>query len=271
MKFLFETKDDELIINDGKESVLACLDDLKIEYELIDTKKIRDYWAEGSALFFGSIYGAKQIEKLPLDPGVISNSQTLKCSHYYPHFSKWLINKQHIFLPFGEVLSLKDYIFDYFAWSSGHMDCVTSLFIRPDSSLKPISSELVNYKDLEKWYIYNQSKLFPEDFVVISRPKKIMNEWRFWVTSHDVLGSSSYISDGEVDYNKPVPEVIGDYVAEILDSLNWQPDPVYTIDIGELMNGDLGIVELNSLSSSHQYGCDIKQLYYNLSRPRVWR
>jgi hypothetical protein len=172
------------------------------------------------------------------------------CSNYYPRFKKYLFNDNHILIPLGELLNNR---WDYYA----NFGKEAMIFIRPDGGDKAFKGMLLDLQDFDRFFSSGvNSKLNPDDFVVISTPKNIRGEWRYICSaSQDIVASSLYIYQGQRTYVPSAPEKATMLVKEIL-KVGWYPDPIFTIDIAEDMDGNYWLMEFNSFTSAGTYAAD---------------
>jgi ATP-grasp domain, R2K clade family 3 len=92
--------------------------------------------------------------------------------------------------------------------------------------------------------------------VLVSSQQPIAREWRFFVYKNQAITGSLYLVGEE-----RIDEIIKggyleNYLHEVLQTVNWYPESVYTVDICESA-GELYILELGSFSCSAEYGCDL--------------
>jgi hypothetical protein len=134
------------------------------------------------------------------------------------------------------------------------------MFVRPEDDGKLFTGAVLYPEQvaqlLEKVSRENASR--PEDClgsrVVVSSPKKILAEHRCLVVNGRVVSASTYrrgpriVSDGRVD------EAVLSYAQEQVDRYN--PDIGFAIDIAQTSEG-MKIIEINALSSSGFYACDL--------------
>lgn len=92
--------------------------------------------------------------------------------------------------------------------------------------------------------------------VLVSGKQPITREWRFFVYRNQVITGSLYLV-GEERINETINGgYLVSYLNNVLKSVNWYPESLYTVDICESA-GELYILELGSYSCSAEYGCDL--------------
>jgi hypothetical protein len=182
-------------------------------------------------------------------PGVIATLENFHCSHYFSHFGKFLLNRDYVMLPFGELERRAEFLFDTF----GHHG---KIFVRPDSPVKLFAGLLADRttfaRDLEFMAFYE----FPiESMVVVSSPKQIEAEWRFVVANQEVVTGSQYRSaDGlfvSPEIDSPARKLADEIVAT-----GDAPDPAWVMDICRTTDGDYHLLEIGCFSFANLYSCD---------------
>ncbi len=178
------------------------------------------------------------------------------CSYYYPRLSKYLLNQDHAFLPYGELIDKEEWVFNTF----GIDDCV---FMRPNSGFKEFTGQVYEKKYWKGMIELSNTDIQPEDLVVVARPRDIDFEYRV------IVGPDGPITlcrthkdrklDADVEENCINAELIRDFINEVLEETNYSPDPFFTIDVG-ILAGRPYIVEVNSMSCSGYYRCDLSKI-----------
>lgn len=179
-----------------------------------------------------------------------------ECSHYYSYLGKHLINNKYIMMPLKEVLRQKDMIGDLLSEDG-------QIFIRPSSGFKTFTGNLLNIAHIET----EISSLICceqdyENLVILTSPKIIIKEWRFFIIDNVAVAASQYHQDGKFKTSPNVPDYVWDYAKSL--SKEWKPESAYVIDIGLTSGQSLGLVEINSLSCSGMYDCNKKDIIANL-------
>ncbi len=203
-------------------------------------------------VFYGSINMTSYIQKYKnYIPGTIASFANFDCLGYYKYFAQYLTNNDYIVMPLSEALRNKDFIFDNY--SKGDR-----VFVRPNCSKKPFTGCVLSYQDFELknyelGYRYHNNEHL---LVLISSPKNIINEYRLFVGETDILGSTSYSIDGIINHGEVVPDKVISFTQNVLNEVDWRPDPVFVVDIGVEDTERVSILELNSFSCSGIYACD---------------
>lgn len=219
-------------------------------------------WPElqaGPILFHGSLGNADRIRaELPWDPGAFCNAAAFHCSAWYRQVPDSLLNCMHVF---STVRSFTDDPERHFA-QLGDPD---SLFVRPDSPLKPFSGRVVGRGEvsparLDHGFYYDDLDL-P---IVLAPPRDVASEWRCVVVGGSVVAGSGYAAESRsalpgLDHT-PAREFAEDIAASI-----DVGDPVYVMDVCE-SDGRLALLELNPFSGADLYDCDRSSIVRAISR-----
>lgn len=186
-------------------------------------------------------------------PGAFCAIERFFCSHYACHLGKYLLNQRYMMLPFGELVRCQDFLFD----SLGTDD---RLFIRPDSPLKLFTGQVVSRSsfaaDLEFMAFYE----FPaSEIVLVSAPQQVVCEWRFVVSNGRVVTGCHYKQGSELisraGYDQAAFEL-----ATVVASQDFQPDPVWVVDICQTADHAYHLLEIGGFSFSDLYACDMQKV-----------
>ncbi len=199
-------------------------------------------------------------------PGAFCTVDNFHCSSYLCHFGKYWINSDYLMLPFGELSRQRSFLFE----KLGKHD---RIFVRPDSPLKLFTGQVAtqdNFEaDLEFMGFY---EFPPESLVVVSSPKKIVNEWRFIVAGGTVVTGCLYQRGTEKVLERGYDPKAFQLASEIA-SLGYEPDPVWVVDICETSSGEYRMLEIGGFSFSDLYACDTTKTVAAVSRvaEQVWQ
>lgn len=186
--------------------------------------------------------------------------EMFQCRYYYPFFGDFLFNKDYVMIPFGEVLRLEHRIFDVVG--------VHAFFMRPSSGLKCFTGQVFYKKDLAKQLdALSQRGVSKTDLVVISSPKNIFKEYRYIIGNRKIITSSEYSwNPNEKDF-LPAPEFVDAYVRKVLsETSDYNPDPVWVLDVAVNDMGQLRVLEVGSFSTAGLYGCDMVKIVQEVSK-----
>jgi len=211
-------------------------------------------------------HGSLQAVEMAREQGwtVYENADQLMCSFYYPRIRDRLLNRDHIFMPFGLLTAHKEMLFA----ALGEDGC---LFVRPDSNRKLFSGQLLKRetwdRDIELMGFYDDV-VKPETMVVVARPINVEVEWRFFVAQGRVVTGSLY----RRGYNHPRELATADALRrgqEFVDyclEQKYEPDHVWVLDMCQTKAGNYHILEVGSFSSAGLYACDTDLLVAEVNR-----
>lgn len=240
-----------------------------INYAIVPPEEARNGFdklgnEEECVIFYGSLETAKLIrETKKWIPGVFYDKKAYDCSSYYPHLGKHLLNgNKYAFFPYGELHRMKDFLYAVF----GEED---TIFIRPDNGSKEFTGKIVYKERFEKEIeiagFYGISSNF---MVLVSSPKNIQKEWRFFIVDGQVVTGSLY-KDG---YNKVKLPVYDDGALELAKKVgigSYQPDRAWVLDICQTQVGNYYVLEIGCFSCSGIYGADIDKIVQSVSKTAI--
>jgi hypothetical protein len=207
---------------------------------------------------YGSLQFIKALQS-PATCGLIDtfcNLPQFACNYYYPRLSKYLLNQDHAFLPYGELIDKEEWVFSTFGVDN-------SVFMRPNSGFKEFTGQVYEKKYWKGMIEVSNTQIQPEDLVVVARPRNILIEYRVIIGPDGPITSSITHTNRKLRVIKTVPsdeKRLFDYVDDVLENTIYSPDPMFTMDVGLDNNGNLNIVEVNSLSCSGFYKCDLSKI-----------
>ena len=131
-----------------------------------------------------------------------------------------------------------------------------SVFVRPDSPLKPFSGRVLSADNitlpaLDHGFYFEDEQL-P---VVIAPARAIGAEWRFVVVNGEVVTGSGHIAEGRRAGEDAADSPAWRLAAEIAREMPL-PEPVVVLGICEV-DGALRLLELNPFSGADLYDCDL--------------
>lgn len=132
------------------------------------------------------------------------------------------------------------------------------VFVRPKDDGKLFTGLVVDSRGLDELRTtvidHAGTDAALDEVVVVSSPKRIQAEHRCLVVNGRVVCASTYRRGSQVVYDGRVDENILQYAQSQVD--RWQPDLGFALDVAQTSAG-LRIVEINALSSSGLYACDL--------------
>lgn len=191
-------------------------------------------------------------------PGAFATVENFFCSSYACWYGQYLLNREYFMLPFGELERCKDQLFDAF----GRDD---RIFIRPDSPLKLFTGQLARRDtfsaDLEFMAFY---EFPPSSLVVVSTPKDVAKEWRFIVANRKIMAGCQYRNGADLDY-QPSYDNNAYELAKSIASIDYEPDPVWVMDICRTSDGGYHLLEIGGFSFADLYACDMNAVVAGVS------
>lgn len=256
----------EHVFDDDTQNLVDSLEETGTEYKILSSVYEGQwdiYGPKECVVTYGSIqFGHIVQRETQWVPGHICTDRHYLCSYYYPHFKR-MLNDEYLFLPLAALLDKKDFVFD----TLGADDAV---FVRPDSGNKTFTGALCYRErfdyDLRLMTTYDPP---PETMCLISTPKNVEKEWRFFVVNgrilcgsqykpgrHNIVGTSIH-DDGHVAWR----------VAEqAVEQADWEPDYAWCIDICKVASGSYYVLEIGSFSSAGLYECSTRMLVEEINK-----
>lgn len=171
--------------------------------------------------------------------------------NYYVNLGLPLINQNSLFL------TLEDNLQRTFE---------KDMFIKPTSDLKGFNGGIIKAGETIAEYMEKTTRQIEwiKELSLVSPLKEIKSEYRFFVVDGEVITGSRYMIDGIVSTSPIIPEEVLKKAQEL--APKYQPDNVFTMDLGLLKNGEIEIVEYNCFNGSGVYDADVKMLVNILSK-----
>jgi hypothetical protein len=192
-------------------------------------------------------------------PGAFATVERYTCSSYYCKFGKWLLGREYIMLPFGELPRCKDFLFATLGVNG-------RIFVRPDSPLKLFAGQVVTHEEFEADFEFMAFYDFPpSSIVVVSRPQEIEAEWRFVIVNHSIVAGCLYRQNGKQQPQAGYAADAASLAAEIA-SFDYQPDPVWIMDICRTSSGSVHLLEIGGFSFADLYACDKAAIVEHVSK-----
>jgi hypothetical protein len=222
---------------------------IRVSYRPFTCEKLEtQYGDEDCVVVFGCLGLVRAVySKHQWVPGVWADFENLKCSHYLSHWGKHSIHKKYCYLPWAEVNRQKDMLFDSFC------DLKDQIFIRPDDNFKSFNGELVAPEHWDR-FVRNVECYLPNTHTMcmISKPSKLVNEWRFLIADGKVITGSEYFDEA---YDPKAAEFAGKVASE-----DYRPHPVYVMDICQTDDGVYHLLEIGSVNGAGLYYMDIPKV-----------
>lgn len=141
-------------------------------------------------------------------------------------------------------------------------------FVKPSRDLKAFNAGLLEPGQRVIDFIQGQQyqPMYVQEELLVSTPKNIWDEYRFFVLGDQVITGSQYRANkqlkplelGNNTEHLKVIEIAKEY-AKL-----YKPAEVFTMDIGKHSDNEYGIVEYNCFNASGLYNSDVKKLFSTL-------
>jgi hypothetical protein len=212
----------------------------------------------GAVVFRGSLGNADRIPReLPWEPGAYCQTANFCCSAWYPAAKEWLLHERWVINPASIFIADSDAILD-------RLGATHSVFVRPDSPLKPFSGRVVrrgqiNLATLDHGFYYDDADI-P---VVVAPVRPVLREWRYVVVGRQVVAGSGYNAMRRTATPDDSQGLAWQFAAEIAERIT-PPDPVYVLDVCQTDTG-LRLLELNPFSGADPYACSGSEIVRHVS------
>ena len=249
MQFIIQTN---LISHKDVQRIIQALVDLRALYHTVKVIPFNYTYLEnephdlsGPVVAFGSTTMQKIARNRMWSPGIWSNTD-FSYIVYAEKFGDEFLNTDIELCRFQDVPQFQG-----------------EKFIRPDRDSKIFAGVVIDGEKFEEWQdqvIAMNVDLFPQTPVVLSSPKNIQKEYRFFIVDGKVITGSKYYAHcrlSEKELGEKEQEVVeyAQYTTQI-----WQPDRAYVIDIA-MVAGEYKVLEVNCFNSSGFYKSDVKKIF----------
>ncbi len=212
-------------------------------------------------IFMGSVGMVQNIQKYSnWIPGTWANFKDLECQNYYSHLNKYLLNKDNMILPVGELSSRINECFEKFGESD-------TIFIRPNRCDKSFSGTVLFKERIDKdlQWIVDPTFSNPNDIVYVSSPKNIVSEFRFIAAGDEIITGSLYKTNGRVTV-KAVYDLEAIKLAREIAVIPYTSDIMKVIDICKTKDGLYHLLEIGGFSCAGLYACDLTEIVKHVSK-----
>lgn len=140
-------------------------------------------------------------------------------------------------------------------------------FVRPIKDSKTFAGEVFtpdNWDNFQEFYRYTKSHLDTDEMVMVSSPKKIKYEVRYFVIDGTIIGKSLYVSGGQVRYSDRTPEASDDFARSCI--ANWTPNRAFVLDTAYVRTEsglfEWRVLELNNFNAAGLYAVDVQKIIF---------
>jgi len=194
-------------------------------------------------------------------PGPYSTFGAYDCTKYYPIFGDKLLNGDYLMMPYGDLNRNKNELFKQFGIDN-------TIFIRPNRGNKIFTGQTVYKeswdKDIKLIGFYDVPQ---DELCVISSPKNVLDEWRFFVYNEEVITGSCYKRGGKLTNTALAVSNRDkgfDFTAKAVADQNvtkgFRPDSVWSIDICRTSTNTFYVLEVGCFSCAGIYEADTDKL-----------
>jgi hypothetical protein len=214
--------------------------------DIVVNKNIPDAMYEVEKPFV--VYGLDTIVKQShLDPrlnsGVFYDPQIFTYKNALDHYGNAMLNADAEILTYGEFLA-QDYLYEQ------------EFFIRTNADSKTISARKIRFGDeVDKYNHLEIPQLVKNIDVVVSSPKNVWFEYRFFVVDGDIIASSQYLPCS----SPTIPDNATEFAKKTVYA--YTPHDVFVLDIGfSITHNEYKIIELNAFNWCSFYHCSVRQI-----------
>jgi hypothetical protein len=180
-------------------------------------------------------------------PGAWCDPVQLDCATYFPLIGPNLLSQRYEIITGTEAVRQRDRIFDTYG-SEGRV------FARPTECGKAFVGRCIDRELFAS--ALGPVRHSPGSKIVVAAPIDIRREWRLLVCGDQVITGSQYAVSGSRAVEPGYPPEVRAFAENLLRIVDWRPDPVFFLDVGETRDR-LGVVEVSGFSCSWLYACDL--------------
>lgn len=138
-------------------------------------------------------------------------------------------------------------------------------FIRPSLDLKHFAGQVIRSDECAKWLTEaidcgsSSTQQMDKDLkIVVSPPRKIQAEWRWFVVGGKVIDGSMYRANGQLIKNHETHSAVIEEAQTFADK--WLPNPNVVMDLA-LVDDEVKVIEFNCINCSGFYNHDISKIF----------
>lgn len=206
-------------------------------------------------VFHGSYQFARLIKEKTKWKAIYCNFPKFECNYYYPKFGDNLLNSDYLILPFGDMNRKRDWLFTVYQ---------KNLFIKPVTSFKKFTGMVLDPNNWNREIKLLSLRVDPEELILITRYTDIIKEWRLVIADGKIITGCEYAPNRI----SGVPELVQKYAQDILNSVKYNPDPIWILDICEWrwQKNKFSILETGPFACSGLYACDPKPIIETIKK-----
>lgn len=231
----------------------------QIKYVPFESGTYENFADDECVLCYGSLNLIRQLRRQkPWIPGSFCDLPNFECSKYYAYYGGYLFNHEYTMLPLSELNRRAWKFFNYLWPHPGD----PQFFVRLSSGFKTFTGQVVKKSTFEKDFSWFEEFASPDSLVVVAPCARIHSEYRLVIANRKVIAASRYKESGKLNVQEGAPTRVLDFAHRITNEVEWEPDPIYVMDIAtgnSSLNG-IGLLELNSMSCSGFYACPVEPI-----------
>ncbi len=175
----------------------------------------------------------------------------------------WNDNRDDMLNGRGMILSVKDAVDNF-----RNVSPKSLWFIRPTEDLKTFSGQVIEAGEAADWLTDAMEcassgtyQLAPDTQIVVAEPQNISAEWRWFIVGGKIVDGSMYRMMGQL---KKEHETNPSVIKQAQEFANkWLPSPCCVMDLA-LVNGEVKVIEFNTINSSGFYDHDVEKIIVTL-------
>lgn len=191
----------------------------------------------GSSTLMLNAYKSSELRK-----GLFYDPSKFTMNNYVNQWNDYLLNSDGQLIQLGNIVNLPS-------------EPNQKWFIRPNDDEKGFSGKLIKFKELNEWIAkmnqLNSPEINNQRLAWISNPKTIEKEWRLFIVDDNIISSSRYMNNGQLDIDaNDNPEQMLAFAQRRI--YEYRLDDVYVMDIA-LVNNEYKIIECNCFNGTGFY------------------
>jgi len=239
-------------------SVLNGKDEIWEEIEVIPfSNKIPEIENKNT---FKIIYGSTTLmlnafKSEDLKEGVFFEPTKFQMKNYVNKWKDKVLNSDGQLMKFGELNKLES-------------EEEKEWFIRPNNDGKEFSGKVETYKELINWSNQVCKLKIPElnknTEVWISEPKEIKKEWRLFIVDNQIISTSRYMHNGQLDESEnDVPKEMIEFAKDRI--FEYRIEDIYVMDIAEIKT-EYKLIECNCFNGTGFYKHDVEKIIQSINK-----
>jgi len=146
-----------------------------------------------------------------------------------------------------------------------HVRPETEIFTRPSEDLKQYSGQVMTAGEILPWFQSMMDAvgggsyyMAPETEVVLSSPKNVDAEWRWFIVGGKIIDGSMYRAHNQLRKLHEDDQTVIDEAQALADK--WVPDQCVVMDTA-LVEDTVKVIEFNCINSSGMYDNDVNKIF----------